>query len=171
MGFGYVVHYFCNAKREAFAAKAPFRRATQRGLRDAPMVFRSPQAAPGPRSIARAKIALILRLKQLYAADTFVREAPLNVEFYDQWFDLREIGSEFGVSELAGELSPALLDDPRTDDEARELVQILLRDRRAPRSLDAVVDGLVRLRSERAARTISEATFKVEVDLLLFGVF
>lgn len=121
----HIAYYALHAKRSTLRAKAPPRRATQRALRDYRLVLRCREGGCGSPSAevyrARAKILLLLRLKQLYSQDSFIRDAPLTVAFFDEWFEIEELGQEVAIDVVLGNLTPDLFDHPNKGPEAAEI--------------------------------------------------
>lgn len=121
-------HYALRPKRSTMHAKAPPRRATKRALQDYHLVLRSHEGGRGCPSAdgyrARAKILLLVRLKQLYPQDIFLRSAPLTIAFFDDWFELEELGNEVSFSDILENITPDLFDHPDNGPEATELREI-----------------------------------------------
>jgi hypothetical protein len=127
MGILYFVHYFCRPTRASLLAKAPFARATQRELRDAAPAFRSAQAGP-PRDFYRnrAKVVLVLRLKQLFPDDHYLRSSPVSVAFFDRWFELGASDEEFELDDVVADLTPDLFANPGNDADGEEFARTWL---------------------------------------------
>ena len=122
MGVIYDQHYVCRPKRQTLFAKAPFSRETQRELGRSSLVFRSTQGAPpGLEFEARAKIVFVLRMKQLFASDSFLRSCPASIEFFDTWFELEPLAPDFTLSDVTDNLTADLFGEGPADAAATEL--------------------------------------------------
>ncbi len=121
----YMHHYALKPRREVLRARGPLRRGSVRTLERYRVVIRVPEGGTPGRSTqeyeTRAKLYLLIRLKQLAPDDAFVRSAPLSVAFFDQWFELDDIGEECSTSQILDNLSEEIFSIPGNDPEALEL--------------------------------------------------
>ncbi len=136
-------HYTLRVRRELVRARGPLRRGSVRELERYRLVVRLPEGGSPVQSTqtyeSRAKLFLLLRLKQLTPDDPFIRDAPLAVSFFDHWFELDDLGEEHSILQILDNLTQEAFSNPGNDPEAAAL-------------RDAWLDRKSNLSEARAAR-------------------